>query len=279
MNCGYARVAIWKSQAAELKDNLKSQFGDQTYGLTDDLFEKRGKRESKMEYMNKLLEKAFSKKWNPQSARTSYLKTFSSERWSAQNPATRRKHTLSSCKECRDSYTHLQEKFPMKPVHSQPEPPTITVKTKPTHNNEASTVKYLISNLNTTFEEALGHSFTESAIEHCKEEGLAVKKTKSEAKKEKRALLRRCRDEVSRQMGENAALSTLVEDESLARYNRKRMAQSFVKPPAPKKKRSHGVPPEQMRPEILKDLSSFPTDKKINWSKFAREHGLKERKE
>ena len=82
---------------------------------------------------------------------------------------------------------------------------------------------------------------------------------------------------MSKQIGENAALSTSVEDESLARYNRKRMAQSFVKPPAPKKKRSHGVPPKQMRPEILKDLSNFPADKKINWSEFAQEHGLNDR--
>ena len=44
---------------------------------------------------------------------------------------------------------------------------------------------------------------------------------------------------MNEQLAENVALHTLAEDESLARHQRKRLAQSFDKPLAPKKAKSH----------------------------------------
>ena len=78
-------------------------------------------------------------------------------------------------------------------------------------------------------------------------------------------------------MAENIALHTLAEDESLVRYQRKRLSQSFEKPSAQKKPKSHSLSSTNIsvdKENVLQDLNEFPDDTKINWSKFARSHGV-----
>ena len=89
--------------------------------------------------------------------------------------------------------------------------------------------------------------------------------------------MKKCRDKVNEQLAENVALHTFAEDESLACYQRKRLAQSFEKPPAPKKPNSHSSSSSNLsvdKENILHDLREFPDDTKINWSEFARSHGV-----
>ena len=91
-------------------------------------------------------------------------------------------------------------------------------------------------------------------------------------------MLRKCRDQVNEQMAQTAALTTLAEDESLARYQQKRLSQSFEKPPAPKKLRTHSPSINNItmdKENVLNDLRNFPSTTKINWSEFARSHGVK----
>ena len=90
--------------------------------------------------------------------------------------------------------------------------------------------------------------------------------------------MKKCRDEVSKQMNENAALFTLTEDESLSRYQRKWLSQSFVKPSSLKRLKSHSPSDENVTWNADQvDLTNFPQDTKINWSKIAREHGVSNR--
>ena len=96
-------------------------------------------------------------------------------------------------------------------------------------------------------------------------------------KKDQRNLLKKCRDKVNEQLAENVAIHTLAEDESLARYQRKRLVQSFEKPPAPKKPKSHSPSSTNIsvdKENVLHDLRQFPDNIKINWSEFARSHGV-----
>ena len=91
-------------------------------------------------------------------------------------------------------------------------------------------------------------------------------------------MLRKGRDQVNEQMAQTAALTTLAEDESLSMYQRKRLSQSFQKPPAPKKLRTHSPSINNItmdKKNVLNDLRDFPPATKINWSEFARSHGVK----
>ena len=77
-----------------------------------------------------------------------------------------------------------------------------------------------------------------------------------------------------------AGLTTLAEDESLARYQQKRLSQSFEKPPAPKKLKTHSPSINNITMGKKKDLRNFPSATKIiNWSEFTRSHGVKTRME
>ena len=88
-------------------------------------------------------------------------------------------------------------------------------------------------------------------------------------------IFRKCRDQVNEQMAETAALTTLAEDESLSRYQRKRLSQSFEKPSAPKKPRTHSPSIENITMDnenVLYDLRNFPPTTKINWSEWGLKH-------
>ena len=135
-----------------------------------------------------------------------------------------------------------------------------------------------MNQLNEVYLTTYGETFTNSLIKHCKNEEVEKKKTKTEIKRERRAILRKCRDQVSDQMAETAALSVLVEDESISKYQRKRLSQSFEKPPQPKKPRSHITTSVEFdEEEVLKDLENHPSSTKINWSELARKHGLEKK--
>ena len=160
-----------------------------------------------------------------------YLTTFSRANWKALPKTEKAKHTLSFCNQCREHYYHLQKVFPSTPVYSHTSNTTITLSSE--SSNEREITRAVLQDLNGTYVEQFGHTFVESLVQNCKD--VDRRKTKTEKKREQRSILRKCRDKVSEQMAENVALHTLSEDESLARYQKKRMLQSFEKPPAPKK--------------------------------------------
>ena len=169
----------------------------------------------------------------------------------------------------------LQEAFPLKPVHTPPlESELLT--TRP-QQKEADVTQTIVNELNGSFIQTYGHTFVESMINTCKDQQITRKKTKYELKKEKRTVLRECRNKVSTQMSQSAGLFTLAEDESLAKYQRKRLSQSFEKPPCPKKSKSH-TPSSENTPwnkeNVLDDLNNHPPTQKINWSELARKHSV-----
>ena len=112
--------------------------------------------------------------------------------------------------------------------------------------------------------ENFSKSFKEGILKHAKA-GIQKRPTPTERKREKHAILRECRKTV------------LAEDESVGSYQRKRVSQSFKKSPAPKWQKSHSPNFDRIEwvmERVLSDLKDYPTDKPINWSQFAREHGV-----
>ena len=223
--------------------------------------------------------RAFNRKWYPKQARNQYLAAFSKAKWNALSETAKKKHQLSFCTECRDYSYLLQKSFPLNPKFSPPIAATVTLSADSHEQEEKTITKSIVLDLDKSFSDRFGHSFLDSVIDNCKET-VEPRRTKSDIKRERRSLLRKCRDEVSKQMNENAALFTLAEDESLSRYQRKRLSQSFVKPSSPKRLKSHSPSDENVtwnEDQVLQDLTNFPQDTKINWSKFAREHGVSNR--
>ena len=69
------------------------------------------------------------------------------------------------------------------------------------------------------------------------------------------------------QFADTAAKSILTEDESLSSYQRKRLSQSFEKPPEAKQHKSHSPNFDQIKwdkEKVITDLKDYPKDKPIN---------------
>ena len=186
----------------------------------------------------------------------------------------KRQHTLSNCTQCMLHNYPLQKAFPLKPILTpQVERPIVAL--AGTNDSKADRTRAIVEDLNGVYLTTYGETFTDAMITHCTSERVHKKKTKYEVKKEKRAILRQCRDKVSEQMAETAAISILAEDESISKYQRKRMLQSFEKPPHPKKAKSHTSATTHFdQDNVLEDLRNHPTSTKINWSELARKHGV-----
>ena len=187
---------------------------------------------------------------------------FSSSKWKSLAKSDKQKHTMSCCKQCREEYYHLQAAFPAQPMFSHPTPSAVSLSCMTT--NERDLTRSVLKDLNGVYVQQFGHTFVHSVVQSCNVE---QKKTKAEKKREQRTMLRKCRDQVNKQMAQTAALTTLAEDESLAKYQRKRLSQSFEKPSAPKKPRTHSPSIDNItmdKENVINDFKNFPPATKIN---------------
>lgn len=117
----------------------------------------------------------------------------------------------------------------------------------------------VLKDLNGNYIQQSGHIFVHSVAQNCKD--VQLKRTKTEKKQDQRNMLKKCRNQVNEQTT-TAALTTLAEDESLARYQRKCLSKSFEKPPAPKKLRTHSPSINNITMDkkiVLNDLRNIPS--------------------
>ncbi len=105
------------------------------------------------------------------------------------------------------------------------------------------------------------------------EVNLAIKKTRTERKKQGRIQKRKIVQHINKQLKENITLTVLAESESIQAYQRKRLAMSFENPTTPKRIKLHS-PAEGNHTwdhEAASTLiSSHPVEEKINWSRSAK---------
>ena len=280
VNCGYAKVSIHDITSKSMGNSTQSaatkfQALFPTFNLSEDYFQSTGKNPSRFDTHCGKITKAFGKVWYPAEAKEDYLAKFATAKWklSLQQQA---KHSLSQCAACRDKHFKLQQVFPLKPVYDYSK--LLTFNTKVAESlTEREFTQCTVTEVNDTFEEVFDKPFSECLLSHCKNEPIERKKTSNEKRKEKRAQLRELRDHINVQFAQTAALSTLSEDESLKGYQRKRKAQSFETPSEPQKKKSHSPSVEHITwdtQKALDNLREWPQDQRMNWSKFAREHGI-----
>jgi len=134
--------------------------------------------------------------------------------------------------------------YPAKPVF-EPEPNVLVQQ-----GSEKFNAKCVLREVNSQWTEKYGHTFSEVLPKLCPEAKLIQKKAKLEIKRENRNALRKLSNRVSQPMSTNATITTLPSGESLAQYNRKRMAMSFeVEPHTPKRRKTHSPLVENCIPD------------------------------
>ena len=152
---------------------------------------------------------------------------------------------------------------------------------KASNEPEQTSTKEILSELDTLYQSAYGHPFTQSLVE-CKAAGIQKKPTAGEKKAAKRRLQCECRDYITKQLHTSDAITVLAEGQSLASYQRQHIAQSFESPQSTRerhrntgKKHSPTFQNVQWDKEnLLTKLNNWPQGEIINWSAVARQYNV-----
>ena len=301
INCGYARVAIRSLSKpnhggaginkAERMEMFRRQFKSvPSYFPDPSIFESSSSSESAFDRGCKKILTQFSQKWHPTESRCSYTATFSVENWKQLPNKYKQTHTMSNCQGCLLEHPTMQTKFPGHTIIPiDPVMPTVhaltTTITKANTQTAKATTRKALGELNEACQQAFGYTFSDAITRHCPEEKLQKKPTETEKKRAARKALRKCKDHLQKHMGENDALNVLAENQSLNSYKRMRLSQSFETPQQkreryqkqPFRQRKHSPKFDNVswdKEKVQTDLQSWPQDEKMNWSHFAREHGI-----
>ena len=134
------------------------------------------------------------------------------------------------------------------------------------------------------YENAYGTSFT-MAVSKSKGSGLQITPTRSEKRKTKRVIQLECRDHIQNQVRATDAMNVLAEGRSLKSYKRLRLAQGLESPEQKFIRAKTKCNLEQKhspnfdnvtwdKEQALTDLREWSVGAIINWSAFARQHGI-----
>ena len=272
MNCGYARVAM-----KTLSDKVHEfQLIFQTpMKLSEDYFIRKhgAKYPSPFEVHCRSIKMAFSKKWHPQSEKDKYDKLFSVQNWNRLSQTIKTAHKLSDCDECFRTHYTAQKSFPAKPVYT---PPHIVQIDMPDDLAEATFIALSMESLDNESMVRYGHAFVDGLINHKK---VDKHRTKSEQSQEKRKIMIQCRDAVEHELTKAVPKTIFKENESLKGYNRKRLSEFYDGPSTSKKKKTTHSPNFDTvtwdKRKVIDDLHQAESQgEKINWSCFAKEHGV-----
>lgn len=180
VNCGYARVGIWQySKVGKFKVPLAS------YGIDTAIFDGYGHRESPFDRYCKSITGLFQK-WKHRENKRQYLHQFSPDNWKKLPTSSKRRHTISNCKECAISHSSFQECFPG-PVYRPTQSLSEDVRSLIEQNRNmdvtpATTTRQILAELQPTYQKAYGVTFTES-LACCSGSGVQLKQTDAERKK------------------------------------------------------------------------------------------------
>ena len=126
------------------------------------------------------------------------------------------KHCLSKCEACFVQFSQYQKLFLLKPIFESESLLHINM-----HDverlKEKEFVKLAIQELDKICSESFNKSFKDGLLKHAKA-GIQKRPTPTERKREKRAVLRECRNAINTQFADTAAKSVLTEYELLSSY-------------------------------------------------------------
>ena len=293
VNCAFARVAIreysevgrgkGKCDTAVRMYKFKELFSSQpNYVQHNEIFHMYGHRESAFDRHCKAINGIIGR-WANRERKQEYIECFSPVKWKQLSIQQQKRHSLANCKECAMVHLEQQERFPG-PTYN---PSAVLVEgiKKMVESNAAldnsvlTTTRQILGELQPIFKQAYGQSFTDSLVA-CPGINLQHQQTPSQRKRQKRKIVRECRDQINQQIQENDAV--LAEGQSIESYKRMRLSQSFETPTEKYKRaqstssgtRKHSPNFENVnwdKEGLLNTLHNWPEGELINWTQVASE--------
>ena len=271
VNCGFARVAM--KELSENVDEFKRLFQHPLH-IPDEYFDSMygGKKSSRYIVQCNQIKAAFLKRWQPSNAREQYKATFSLLQWDRLAQTERVKHSLEKCNACFCNYYTIQKTFPLKPCYT---PCEININLANDVNQETF-IQVSLEALNSAASNRYKVSYIDMLIEH---KIVDKHKSKADIKKAVEDTMKKCKKNIENELDKTVPITLMKENESLASYNRKRIAEYYTTPPASKKKKMSHSPNfdgvQWDKEEVLQYLREVETkDEKVVWSTVAQEHGI-----
>ena len=210
IDCGFARTAIRElSFPADSKlkkrqidlDTRKVKFQDlfstqAKYSIEPSYFDKKpGHALSKFDKHCKPVLDSFARKWHPSTAQAEHLTTFYIANWEALPKSAKSKHCLTDCRECTKQFLSLQQSFPARkkqvPRATKQAESACTgflESTLPANGSESEATQSLVEGMDRAYQDAFGHSFLESVLQHCPDKQIQKKRSPVETKRQRRKI-------------------------------------------------------------------------------------------
>ena len=141
------------------------------------------------------------------------------------------KHSLEKCNACFCNYYTIQKTFPLKPCYT---PCEININLANDVNQETF-IQVSLEALNSAASNRYKVSYIDMLIEH---KIVDKHKSKADIKKAVEDTMKKCKKNIENELDKTVPITLMKENESLASYNRKRIAEYYTTPPASKKKKT-----------------------------------------
>ena len=189
VNCGYARVCIYRNSNPDQRGqyarqsidttrraiNFREQFS--TYCLPESYFKVSEKKNTSQfdRDCNRIID-GFKSNFPFGTNRDSYLDTFSSSKWYELSVEERKRHSLGNCARCFELHRETQESFPLKPFYHHK--PVVTIDQEALQRlGVKKFTTGLLTELNQLYQAEASTSFTDALVQ-TKSSGLEKKKVK-----------------------------------------------------------------------------------------------------
>ena len=152
------------------------------YGFPEGYFEAKGKENfSQFDRDSQKILAGFKLKFRTDIGldRSSYLSTFSLEKWSELPTVEKRRHTLSNCTRCFEMHEQQQHSFPLKPFF-QPQPVVLVDQAAMQRQGIKHFTNNVLHELNRVYENETNTSFTDTIVNTATKEEKIGRETKRE---------------------------------------------------------------------------------------------------
>lgn len=157
--------------------------------------------------------------------------------------------------------------------------------TLPANGSESEATQSLVEGMDIAYQDAFGHSFLESVLQHCPDKQVQKKRSPVETKRQRRKITQKNVQHIEKLLQSRDATMILEEGLSLKGYNRIRLSESHETPKQkvervakhPPKEKNHSPSTRNITWDtdaVVNELKNWPHDKRVNWAELARKHSV-----
>ena len=224
--------------------------------------------------------KVIRRRWKDAGKHAEFLEKFSIDTWKKLPCGERAKHTFGTCNGC-SHFLLWHDQFPSRSTRKKPLLRVARqICRKTTHQQHEPGI--VLQELNKAWNSSHGETIEEALLKspQCY---LQSKPSPEDRRQAKRALAKVVKEEMEEQWRKTAVNSFLSERQTFASFARRKRYESFESKEdmltryqsTPKKTRSHSPSQHHFNEQaVVAAAGCWPKDKKINWTKFAADHGI-----